>query len=260
MNKDSTVFSIIIIVLFIMVSIIYFKPIPENYIPWAIVGLTFLLAIIMYALRGGAIPSILITKYLPLPLALISPPSASLERLFEERILPAVEAVVELSEAEVPEKAYKVIKHVREFFRKELAEANLGDTNAIRRKLSSIRLYENINDEDERKNFQYSLATLIHWITRYRNIAMHSKEPDPIDAWFALRTALIYIRNKYPLREATLKTKCPKCNTVNTLKLSQNETRWLQEKRIKCTKCGNNYKIKLTPTIIAEHYQIHEHL
>ncbi len=69
MNKDSTVFSIIITVLFIMVSIIYFKPIPENHIPWAIVGLTFLLAIIMYVLRGGAVPSMLITKISSLPIS-----------------------------------------------------------------------------------------------------------------------------------------------------------------------------------------------
>jgi len=57
------------------------------------------------------------------------------------------------------------------------------------------------------------------------------------------------------MKKATLNTKCPKCNTINTAELYENKTYWLQQIRIKCTKCGNTYKIKLTPTIIAEHYQ-----
>ncbi len=256
MKKEFTVFTITAIIIFIMVSIIYFKPILENYISWAVVGLTLLLATIIYALRGGAIPSMLITKHLPFPLALISPPSAELKELFKTRILPAVQSVIELSGEEISEKSYPVIKHIREFFNKELDGGRLGGTEGIKKKLASMGLYSNIRDNEERKNFLYSLASLIHWIIRYRNLVMHTIDPDPIDSWFALRTTLIYIRDRYPMKKASLNTKCPKCSTTNTVELYEDKTHWLQQIKLKCTKCRNMYKIKLTPTIIAEHYQL----
>lgn len=249
---------IFISILFVIVSIVYFKPLPEKYVTWIVIGLIFLSAAILFIFRKGVLPSILITKYLPLPLILLSPQLTELKDLFRKRILPAIQVLIELTETESPEKAYTIIKHVREFFSKELEGVNLGSTEAIRKKLAANRLYSDIDDENERKNFQYSLASLIHWIARYRNLAMHSYKvsADPIDSWFALRTALIYIRDKYPLKEASLYTKCPKCKAVNRIKLYDGKIRWLQEIMVQCKECKNNYKVKITPKLITEHYQI----
>lgn len=260
MKRDFIELIAIVMVVFLIFSITYFntyfKFIPENYVPWIIVGLVFFLVPLMYVLRKETIPSELVKKYLPLPLALISPPSAELERQFKARILPAMQAVIGLTKTESREKAYAVIKHIREFFNRELKGVNLGSTESVRKRLAEMKLYSNVSDENERKNFQYSLASLITWISRYRNLVMHSIDPDPIDVWFALRASLIYIRSAYPQENTPLYTRCPKCNAINVIKLYDGKVHWLQKLSVNCTKCKQKYEVKITPTTIAKHYQI----
>jgi len=265
LRKEATGYISATILLFIAISIAYLQPLQDQFNVLLVAGLMFASVVIPYILRrGGVLPSILITRYLPLPLALISPPATEIEEKFRTYILPAVNITIELIKSQTGEKAYKIIKLIKEFFNKELGDINLGNTEAIRKKLVALRLYVNIEDERERRNAQYSLASLIHWISRYRNLAMHSPkvDADPIDAWFALRTALIYIRDKYAQEEAMLYTKCPKCNAINRIKLrnNNNEVRWLREISLKCTKCGYEYKVKITPSLIVEHYQIYNNI
>lgn len=257
-SRDVILIAIISITLFAISTITYFKIVPENYISWIIIGLALFLAVIIYAFRGGALPLVLITRYLPLPLSIISPPTIELKELFMKHILPAIQVAIDLTKEGIREKSYVIIKHTREFFSKELKGINLGNTEAVRKELASIKMYSNISDDNEKKNYQYSLASLISWISRYRNLVMHTVEPDPIDAWFALRTSLIYIRDRYQLKRATLYSQCPKCNTINKIQLHEKGIHWLKEIYVKCEKCKYDYKLKLTPSLISKHYQILE--
>jgi len=253
----------IAVAVFLAIAVAYLNLVQEPYRSLAVIGIIISMIVALFILRGrGAVPRELVTDYLPLPLALVEPPSDNLRELFKVHILPAVRAVIELTESEDRGKAYNAIKNIREFFVRELN--SLSNVDDIRRKLEAGGLYSNIRDQDERKNFEYSMASLIYWIARYRNLAMHSPrvDPDPLDVFFALRTALIYIQTKYRVDSASLYTKCPRCETINSLRLQEGRTRWLQEEMLKCSniECGYTYNVKITPEAIQDHYKIQDKL
>jgi len=247
--------------IFLVFAITYLNLIQEPYRSLAVIGIIIFMIAALFILRSrGALSRDLVTDYLPLPLALVQPPSTDLRKLFEDYILPATRAVIELTELEDRGKAYNAIKNIREFFVRELN--SLSNVDDIRRKLETGGLYSNIKEQDERKNFEYSMASLIHWIARYRNLAMHSPrvDPDPLDVFFALRTALIYIQTKYRVDSASLYTKCPRCEIINSLKLQEGRTRWLQKEMLRCSKCGYTYNVEITPETIRNHYKIQDEL
>jgi len=218
------------VAVFLIIAITYLNLIQEPYRSLAVIGIIMSTAVVLFILRSrGAVPRELVPDYLPLPLALIQPPQPVLRKLFEDYILPAARAVIGLTGSEDRGKAYDAIKNIREFFAHELG--SLSSVDDIRKKLESGGLYGSIGDQNERKNFEYSMASLIHWIARYRNLAMHSPrvDPDPLDIFFALRTALIYIQTKYCVDSASLYTKCPRCSTINSLELQKGRAQWLQE-------------------------------
>ena len=244
------------VALFLIFTITLLDLVEESYRPWLItIIVVSVLAIAWVLRRRGIVPLELVAHHLPLPLALIDPPSQCSREIFEERVLPAIQAVEELTRMNAHEKAYVVIKHVREFFDKETGTSNV---DAIRERLVRLGLYNDVSDTQERKNLEYSMASLIHWVARYRNLAMHSSrvDVDPIDAWFALRVALIYIDVKCSVDAAILRVRCPRCGTVNGVGLRRGETRWLQEVRFHCKKCGETRKVRVTPTLILDHYKV----
>ena len=221
---------------------------------------TIIYASFIYLVKPeGSIPQQLLRDYTPLPLALINPPNRKLQSRIQKYILPAAQTSLDLTKVNVPEKAYHVIKSMREFFNKEMDAVNI---DKIVSKIKHANIYSHIEDNEERSNWEYSLASLIHWIYRYRNLACHSPEVKacPIDAWLALRTALIYIKDRYKMREAILYTRCPHCNAVNDVTIEEKNTRWLQKLRIICSKCKREYEIELTPQTIIDHYTIRENI
>ena len=65
------------------------------------------------------------------------------------------------------EKAYDVVKRVREFFERELG--SLSSVEAIQRRLAELGLYSDVEDVNKGRNLEYSMASLAHWVARYRN-------------------------------------------------------------------------------------------
>jgi len=152
------------------------------------------------------------------------------------------------------EKAYDVVKRVREFFERELG--SLSNVEAIQRRLAELGLYSDVEGADERRNLEYSMASLVHWVARYRNLAMHSHrvDPHPVDAWFALRVALFYIQARYRMGKARFYATCPRCRSVNVVELRG--ARWLQEVAFRCVKCGHRFDVKLTPDAVLRSYEV----
>jgi len=250
-------FAVIAVGLFLLTVVPYLKPVPEPWLGVLVIGIafvtTFVLVGIMLTVRG-VLPRVLVTEYLPLPLALVEPPSEQTRGLFEGFILPAVGAVVKMVDGGPAEKAYDVVKRVREFFERELG--SLSNVEAIQRRLAELGLYSDVEDVDERKNLEYSMASLVHWVARYRNLVMHSHrvDPRPVDAWFALRVALFYIQARYRVDRARFYATCPRCRTVNVVELRGAE--WLQEVTFRCVKCGHRFDVKLTPGAVLESYGV----
>ena len=119
-------------------------------------------------------------------------------------------------------------------------------------------MYDNLNNDKERKNKLEALSSLILWVFRARNLAAHatSYELDALDAFLAVRTTLKYINDAYPLDEAMLYTRCPHCGTINVVKITRDIAKWNKVLSIKCKKCRREYTVRLTPKVIKEHYNI----
>ena len=256
MNKREVLFIISTAIYLIFIGIIViFNILSQNYQNFVLFTATVLYALfIFYISKRGSIP-LLLRNYTPFPLALVNPPGEKLRSKLETYIIPAVQTSIELTSVDRPEKAYDIIKRVREFLKDEIEAKNI---DKIVQKIREIHIYSHIENEDERKNAEFSLASLIHWIYRYRNLAFHSPRvnADPIDSWFALRTALIYIRDRYKTQEATLYTQCPYCGTVNRIRLTERNAKWLHKITLKCSKCEKSYDVKLQPETIINHYKI----
>jgi len=257
LTREIVAFAVIAVGLFLLIAVSILKPVPEPWLGVLVIGIflaiTFVPVGIMLATRG-VLPRVLVTEYLPLPLALVEPPSEQARGLFEGFILPAVGAVVKMVDGGPAEKAYDVVKRVREFFERELG--SLSSVEAIQRRLAELGLYNDVENVDERKNLEYSMASLVHWVARYRNLAMHSHrvDPRPVDAWFALRVALFYIQARYRVDRARFYATCPRCRTVNVVELRG--AGWLQVVTFRCVKCGHRFDVKLTPGAVLESYEV----
>ncbi len=226
-----------------------------------IIGIMIAVVIVLHLLRRGALPIELILNYLPFPLVLLTPTNQKQKKLFDDCILPAVNRIIKLTIEKNYEYVRGIIIDINDFFEKELnIPKSMKDVKSLQDKIKQI--YVEIEDADTRKNATFALAYLILWVFRKRNLAAHRSpirlKPDFIDAFFALRTSLIYLRDRYPVSQAVLYTMCPKCGKINPIVLNKHSVRWLKDISITCmnTKCHYEYTVKIAPKTIIKHYEL----
>jgi len=99
LTREVVAFTVFAVGLFLMIAVSTLKPVPEPYLGVLMFGIflvmTFVPVGIVLTVRG-VLPRVLVTEYLPLPLALVEPPSEQARGLFERFVLPAVKAVVKM--------------------------------------------------------------------------------------------------------------------------------------------------------------------
>ena len=202
----------------------------------------------------------LLRKETPLPLALLSPPER--ERwLFETYVMPAVASLQYLLGGGDGGASSDVVKRIREFFDHVLGGAK--NLDKIRNVLHAQGVYGWVSDAKERKQFEYVLATAIHWVYRYRNVVSHGGQvfgAGIVEAWWAFRTAMEYIEARYPgIDEAELLVRC-KCGKVHSFRIARRDARWLRVVGKKWCRCSSfrvrRVKAVLDAKTIKEHLKL----